>query len=295
MGTFDGVHRGHVRILEALRNVAEANKQDAVLLTFDPHPREVLGNNDEKICLLTTMEERLDMLETHGLNHCIVLPFTRDLSLLEPEEFFSNIIVDRLKTSHLIVGFDHAFGKGRQGKIDVLQHLGQQFGVDITIIPELDSDGEKISSTAIRHALLNGDVEKASLYLDRPYSFSGVVQRGDDRGASFGFPTANIHIDSLHKLLPKNGVYCVEIVLRGKQHYGMMNIGTRPTVSEGKEIFMEVHIFDFNEDIYGVTLLIRILHRIRDEMKFASVQALIAQLHDDKEVTTNYFAHKEIK
>ena len=281
IGTFDGVHRGHRAILEETLRVAGAERLRSVLVTFDPHPREVVRHNGEAVLLLTTVEERLRVLEPFGLDVCLVLPFTRDISMLDAGEFFRTILLDRIGARHIVVGVDHAFGRGRGGRIDELRRLGEENGVAVTVVPALEADGGKISSTAIRDALLAGDIPSATRGLGRLYTLSGVVRRGDGLGRQLGFPTANLHLDSNKKLLPLAGVYAVQASVGERAFEGMMNVGRRPTISDAGHISTEVHLFDFSDDIYGRTMEVRILERIRDEVKFASLDALIAQLRRD--------------
>jgi riboflavin kinase / FMN adenylyltransferase len=281
LGTFDGVHRGHRAILDETLRVAATEGLRSVLVTFDPHPREVVRHNGEAVYLLTTVDERLRILEPLGLDLCLVLPFTRDLSLLEAKDFFRDVLFERIGARHIVVGEDHAFGRGRGGRIDELRRLGADAGVAVTVVPALEAEGGKLSSTAIRAALLAGDIPKANRLLGREYSFSGMVRRGDGLGQQLGFPTANVHLDSSKKLLPLPGVYAVSARLDARVLAGMMNIGRRPTVSDQGHISTEVHLFDFDEDLYGRTLEVRMLERIRDERKFSTRDDLIAQLRLD--------------
>jgi riboflavin kinase/FMN adenylyltransferase len=281
IGSFDGVHRGHRAILDETLSIAARDGLRSVLVTFDPHPREVVRHNGELVLLLTTVDERLRILEPLGLDVCLVLPFTRDISMLDAGEFFKTVLLDRIGARHIVVGVDHAFGRGRGGRIEELQRLGTASGVAVTVVPSLEADGVKIGSSVIRAALLAGDIERATLALGRPYSLSGVIRRGDGLGRQLGYPTANLHLDSNKKLLPRAGVYAVRASMGDGEYAGMMNIGFRPTVSDTGHISTEVHLFDFHDDIYGRTMDVRILARLRDEEKFASADALIAQLRSD--------------
>lgn len=283
MGTFDGVHLGHQCILTRLVHAARADAAPSMLLTFDPHPREVIGRGSDEVRLLTTIDERLRLLERYDIDMCFVLPFTRDLSLLTAEEFFRRIIVDRIGARHLIVGFDHAFGRGRSGTIEALRALGAAHGIAVDVVPELDVDGQKASSSAIRSALMEGDIARATRYLGRPYQLSGIIQRGEGLGAQIGFPTANIHIDHPRKLLPKVGVYAARVGVGTRTIDAMMNIGYRPTVSNEHRITVEAHLFDFTENIYGVPVDVAVLERVRDERAFPSIDALAEQLRSDRD------------
>ncbi|MBI5646588.1 MAG: bifunctional riboflavin kinase/FAD synthetase [Ignavibacteriae bacterium] len=282
LGTFDGVHRGHAAIIDTVRAEARRTGLRSVLLTFDPHPREVLRPDNAPVHLLTTIDERLRIFAGHGLDLCIVLPFTRDLSMLEADEFFRDIIVGALGAREVVVGVDHAFGRGRGGRLDALRAMGVASGVGVTVVPELVEDGVKVSSTSVRTALLDGDAARAAALLGRPYSFEGIVRRGDGLGRTLGFPTANIHSDTGRKLIPKPGVYAVTVVVDGVERGGMLNIGRRPTVSDQEHLSVEVHIFDFHGDLYGMSAEVRLVARLRDEARFASAVELVAQLHEDE-------------
>lgn len=292
LGTFDGVHLGHRRIIDRTIEAARAARGRALLLTFDPHPREVIGRKGEATYLLTTVEERLALLAETGLDGCVVLPFTRDLSVLDASTFFHEYIVRRLHAAHLVVGVDHAFGNGREGKVDALRQLGQQFGVDVTVVSELLMDGIKVSSTAVRHALADGAIRRVTAFLGRPYRISGIVVRGEGLGTQLGFPTANVEHVSRQKLLPRSGVYVVRVEINGERRQGIMNLGRRPTVSQQVHISLEVHIFAFSGDLYGMHLHIDVLERLRDEIQFDGVGQLVAQITSDIEIAQRYFERR---
>ncbi len=289
LGTFDGVHLGHRRIIERTVTTARDNGGRAVLMTFDPHPREVIGRKGEPTYLLTSVEERLSLLKDTGLDSCIVMPFTRDLSVLDASTFFQEYIVRRLHATQVVVGVDHAFGKGRAGNAEALQSLGRSQGVGVTVVSELLMNGVKVSSTAIRNAIGRGDVAQARDFLGRPYSLSGVVVRGDGLGTKLGFPTANFELREPNKLLPSNGVYIVHAECNGQRYDGIMNIGRRPTVSEQMHISLEVHIFTFSGDLYGMHLRVELLERLREEIRFDSPQQLTAQIQSDVDIARAYF------
>jgi riboflavin kinase / FMN adenylyltransferase len=294
MGTFDGLHRGHMRILNEVMRVAREERRRSILLTFDPHPREIVRQHSDQILLLTTIDERLKLLERLGLDVCMVIPFTRDLSLLQADAFFHQVLLGAIGLNHLIVGEDHAFGKGRAGKIAQLTSLTESAGVRLTVIPKLSADGEKVSSTAIRKALLNGEIDTANDLLGRPYSFTGLIQRGDGIGRTIGFPTANVHLDHANKLVPANGVYAVEVQMGGERRMtGMMNIGHRPSVTDEGERRIEVHILDFEGDIYGMNLEVRMLKHIRSEQKFASLDELTIRLELDRSTVREFLRAQE--
>lgn len=293
MGTFDGVHCGHRAIIGSLIETAQRQGWRSVLLTFDPHPRDVLGGATDGIFLLSTIEERISMFEQLGVDSCVVMPFTRDLSLLEPEDFFRKIFMDSIGVGAIVVGFDHAFGKGRHGHVDELRRLGNKYEVGIDIVPQYDLDGVKVSSTAVRHALLRGDIAQATRFLGRSYTLEGIVQRGEGLGRTIGFPTANIVRAHARKLLPAAGVYAVRITHDGRQHDGMMNIGRRPTVSVQEHLSVEVNLFDFNEDLYGASLEIAVVARLRDEHRFASLDDLRQRLEQDRTEARSLLAHDQ--
>ncbi|MFA6232904.1 MAG: bifunctional riboflavin kinase/FAD synthetase [Bacteroidota bacterium] len=293
LGTFDGVHLGHRRIIERTVSTAAELGTRAVLLTFDPHPREVIGRKGDPTYLLTTIEERLQLLQDTGLDECLVLPFTRDLSVLDAATFFQEYIVRRLHAAHVVVGVDHAFGKGRAGTAEALRTLGATHGVGVTVISEFLMNGVKVSSTSIRNALGEGNVRRARDFLGRPYELSGVVVRGDGLGSRLGFPTANIELQASDKLLPKNGVYIVRVQFDGQSHEGIMNIGRRPTVSKQVHISLEVHIFTCSGDLYGMHLHTHLLERLREEIRFDGPEQLTAQIQSDTEIARAYFQREQ--
>ncbi len=290
IGTFDGLHLGHQQILKTVSEIARTNNYRSVLITFDPHPREVLGTNGQPLFLLTTIDERIELVEKENIDLCIVIPFTRTLSLLSAEEFFEKIIVEKAGARHVVVGFDHKFGKGRGADAKELERIAREHNIQSTTVMAYTIDGQKISSTTARKALFDGNVEYAHTILGRPFTIQGIVQRGDGLGKIIGYPTANVHQDNLRKILPKSGVYIVQAYIKGQPLTGVMNIGTRPTVSEQHQTTIEVHLLDFDQDIYGTSIEIEILSRIRDEKKFSSVQILIEQIKKDTEVARSYFS-----
>jgi riboflavin kinase/FMN adenylyltransferase len=292
LGTFDGVHLGHRRIIDRTIATAAAIGGRSVLLTFDPHPREVIGRKGEQTYLLTTIDERLQLLSGTGLDACIVLPFTRDLSVLDASTFFQEYIARRLHAAHVVVGVDHAFGKGRAGNADALRELGAAQGIEVTIVSELLMNGVKVSSTAVRNAIMEGKVRRAWDFLGRPFGVSGIVVRGDGLGGKLGFPTANIEVQAANKLLPMNGVYVVRAKVDGRSLDGIMNIGRRPTVSEQMHISLEVHIFTFSGDLYGMHIEIALLERLREEIRFDGLEQLAAQIQSDAEIARAYFARE---
>ena len=290
LGTFDGVHLGHRRIIERTLTAAKEIDGQSLLMTFDPHPREVIGRKGEQTYLLSTIEERVRMLADSGLDACLVLPFTRDLSVLDAGSFFEEYIVRRLHAAHVVVGVDHAFGKGREGNAGALREFGERHGVAVTVVGELLMDGIKVSSTAIRHSLAEGNVRRATAFLGRPYCLSGVIVRGEGLGSRLGFPTANVEVPSDDKMLPRSGVYIVRVFFDGTAREGIMNLGRRPTVSRQMHISMEVHIFTFSGDLYGMHMRVELLERLRDEIRFDSAAQLAAQIQSDITYAQEYFA-----
>ena len=290
LGTFDGVHLGHRRIIERTLQAARESGGRSLLLTFDPHPREVIGRKGEQTYLLTSIEERIDLLADTGLDACLVQPFTRDLSVLDAATFFQEYVVRRLHAAHVVVGVDHAFGKGRAGNADALCRLGERHGVAVTVVGELLMDGVKVSSSSIRKSLLEGRIRRATAFLGRPYDISGVVVRGEGLGGRLGFPTANLEPSSPEKLLPRSGVYIVRAQVGGESLEAIMNVGRRPTVSRQMHISMEVHIFAFSGDLYGMHMRVEMLERLRDEIRFDSTEQLTAQIQSDVAVAKEFFA-----
>lgn len=280
-GTFDGVHTGHRRILSRLKECARETRGETVLLTFHPHPRTVLFPDDNDLRLLTTPGERKKLLEELGLDHLVIIPFTKAFSRTSSLEFVRNVLVNRIGTQKLVIGFNHHFGRNREGTFEHLREFGPLYGFEVEEIPAFDVENVEVSSTKIRFALLSGDISTANTYLGYPYFLTGEVVSGEKEGRKLGFPTANLQINDPFKLIPANGVYEITSVIEGKQYRGMMNIGFRPTMG-GKELRQEAHLFDFNGDLYGRTLEISFHRRLRDEIKFSSPEELKAQLLKDK-------------
>ncbi len=281
LGTFDGIHLGHKKIIDRLIEKATLNSGRSFLVTFDPHPRNVISNS--KIKVLNTLKEKLDILSGYGIEKTLVINFTKEFSQLTSEEFFKNYIIDRIGISEIVIGYDHHFGKGRGGDEKTLRELGAEFDFNVTRVEAVTINGVTVSSTKIRNALQNGDVKLASLLLGRYYSFSGTVIKGDGRGRMLGFPTANIKLDDEDKLLPAIGIYVVEFIIENKKTFGLMSIGKRPTFYNDGKLITEVYVFDFEEDIYDKYVTVNILDRIRGEEKFSSADELIIQMKKDKE------------
>ncbi len=288
IGTFDGVHIGHRTILERLITEAKQLGVKSTVLTFFPHPRMVL-QKDSEIKLLNTIEEKSGILEDLGLDYLVVHPFTKDFSRLSATEFVRDILVNQLRTKKIIIGYDHRFGRNRTANIDDLKAFGNTLDFEVEEIPAQEIDAVSVSSTKIRKALHEGRIVTANKFLGYSYMLTGTIKTGKGLGRKLNFPTANLHIDAPYKLIPKNGVYVVRSVIGNKTVHGMMNIGNNPTVEEDSknrvQQHIEVHFFDFNEDLYGAKLQIDILARIRDEHKFDSVEALKKQLEKDRQTS----------
>ena len=292
IGTFDGVHIGHQKIIKKLIKTANEKQLKSVVLTFFPHPRMVLQKHTD-IQLLNTIEERKALLYDFGVNDIYIQEFTKEFSELSAEDFVKTLLVDILNAKHIIIGYDHQFGKNRSAGIDDLKIFGKQFGFEVEEISVQDVDDVAVSSTKIRNALNQGDITIANSYLGYSYFLTGTVIKGKGLGRQIDFPTANIAIKETYKLIPKQGVYVVKTTIANKMVFGMMNIGTNPTVN-GKELSIEVHLFDFNSDIYGAKLKVELLHRLRDEHHFDSVDDLKNQLHQDKQDALNLIAETNV-
>lgn len=281
IGTFDGVHLGHRKILSQLNRAAAQIDGETVLLTFYPHPRKVLqpGVNLE---MLNTQSEKIRQLEKAGIQHLIIHPFTAEFSRTESIDYVREILVNQLHTKKLVIGYDHRFGKNREGSFEYLQELARIYEFEVEEISALDIEDTNVSSTKIRKALKNGNPEKANTYLGYTYSITGTVVKGKKLGRTFGFPTANIHVDYPDKLIPGKGVYAVKVNVEGTEYNGMLNIGQNPTVSGEKTQKIEVHLFDFEADLYNKKITTSFIERIRDEVKFDDSQQLVEQLKLDQ-------------
>jgi riboflavin kinase / FMN adenylyltransferase len=283
LGTFDGLHLGHQQIVNEV--IEKSNQIDGrnYLLTFDPHPRKVIpGRNDVR--LLSTLDEKVEILDNLGLENLYIINFTMEFSKQSPEEFVKKYLIQGIGLTEIVIGYDHHFGKGRDGDFELLQSLGDRYNFSVTLISEYSVDGEIISSTKIRNALLSGDVAKAGIMLGRKYSFKGTVVRGDGRGRKLGFPTANLSVDSEDKLIPAKGIYAAECVVENEKYYGLLSLGSRPTFHDDGRIVPEFYIFDFDRDIYDEVMKVEMVEKIRDEEKFNSVDDLIVQMKKDEEV-----------
>jgi len=282
VGTFDGVHEGHKVLIKAVVERAEELSARSVIVTFDPHPRDIINPGADGIKLLSTLPERCELLADLGINEMIVIPFDRDFSLLTSEEFIRDVIYKKIGVKEFIIGYDHQFGKDREGTIETVRSLGEELGFQANVISRQEVENQTVSSTSIRKALqVEGDAEKAAKFLGRYYILHGTVVHGEKRGGKIGFPTANVHVDQAKKIIPRKGVYAVWIRVDGEYHPAMMNIGKRPTFDR-EELTVEVHIFDFKKDIYGKEVHTQFVRRLRDEKKFSGADQLKKQLEKDK-------------
>lgn len=282
IGTFDGVHSGHQYILQQLQEAAEACNGETVIITFDPHPREVLAPHDKNVRLLTTLDEKIRLLEQRGIHHLVVVPFTKAFSELSARAYLEDFLIRTFRPHTIIIGYDHRFGHNREGGLELLEAEQQQFGFQLLEIPPQVVHDLTVSSTKIRQSLQNGAVQLANELLGYPYFLNGTVVHGDKMGRQLGFPTANIHLNDGRKLIPAQGVYAVTVETGGRRFKGALNIGTRPTFN-GAELRIEVYILDFNEEIYGENIRVSFLDYIRADKKFDSVDALISQMKNDVE------------
>ena len=295
IGTFDGVHIGHRKIISRLTEVAKQVNGESVILTFFPHPRMILNPEDVNLKLITTINEKAKLLEHLGVDHLIITPFTRDFSNLSAEKYIRQILVDKIGTSKIIIGYDHHFGKDREGNLQQLQKFAHEYDYEVEEIPEQDIHDVAVSSTQIRKALVKGDVQTANDFLGYPFSLLGQVIKGDQLGRTLGFPTANLLIEENYKLIPGDGIYAVRVRLQtdpqisnlpdGKEspiYNGMAYIGNRPTIN-GMSRNIEVNIFDFDQDIYRQYITIEFMHFIRGDVRFDNIEALKLQIANDKQ------------
>lgn len=280
IGTFDGLHRGHQAILEYLIECAQAVDGTSTVVTFDPHPREVVRG--ESVPLLTTIDERAEILAGLGIDRFVIIPFTHELSRMSAPDYVRRVLVDAIGARDIVIGYDHAFGRNREGDADLLREMGKELGFGVNVIPAQVVGRHVVSSTEVRHAVEAGDVVEAASMLGRNYSVDGIVVEGDRRGREIGFPTANLKLLDPRKVTPSDGVYAVWVVDEGGgRHPGMMNIGVRPTV-DGTDRRYEVHLIDFAGDLYGRRLRTEFVERTRDERRFASLDELTRQLSKDR-------------
>ena len=292
IGTFDGVHIGHQEIIKSLVKNAHNNKDKSVILTFYPHTRLILQKGID-LKLITILQEKISLLEKTGLDHLIIEPFTKEFSRLTALDFVRNILVEKLKIKKLVIGYDHHFGRNREGNFEQLQEYGKVYGFEVEEIPAQDIQNIAVSSTKIRKALEEGNIEKANAYLGYEFMITGKVIHGRGLGTQWNYPTINIQPEDDYKLIPKPGVYIVKTILNNTNVFGIMNIGFRPTVG-GKHQTIEVHLLDYNADLYGVNIQVHLSYRLRNEQKFSSVDKLIAQIKQDEKKARELIANGEI-
>jgi len=289
IGTFDGVHLAHQQIIREVVNRAKKRNGRSVVVTFEPHPREILAPFSD-IKLLTTVEERREAISSLGVDVLYSVEFNRSLSQKTSREFYSEYIMNGIGASEVVEGYDHHWGRNREGTMDSLIALGNEFGFSVTSIEPFSQNGVVVSSSMIRDALTHGNVELAATFLGASYAVHGIVIAGDKRGRMLGYPTANLKLASERKLIPQNGIYFVRVEIEQEDFFGMASIGVRPTFYQDGQRLIEVHILDFNRDIYGKTVSVKFMKRLRDELKFQSVDELIHQMKNDEELSRSYIA-----
>jgi riboflavin kinase/FMN adenylyltransferase len=283
IGTFDGIHLGHQKIIKTLKKKSEKYGCRSLLITFNTHPANVLSGGNNVKCL-STLQEKIELVDSMGIENLFIINFTREFSQLSAENFIKDYILQGTGVKEIIIGYDHHFGKGRGGSVNTLKKIGVENNFNVISIDAVELNGEKVSSTNIRKALADGNIQLANSYLGRYYSFAGKVVEGDKRGRELGFPTANISLSDEQKLLPEIGIYTVEIYINKRRYFGLLSIGRRPTFHESGAVIPEVYIYDFDENIYGCDVTVNVIERIRGEEKFNSAEELIIQMNKDKDI-----------
>lgn len=281
IGTFDGVHKGHQEIIKRINQLAAENGGESIILTFHPHPRLVVNPNDTSLKLLNTLEEKITLLEHYGVDNLIVAPFSVAFSQLTARQYVEDFLWKNIKPQKVVIGYDHRFGNNREGGLELFLKIGKELGFEVEEIAKQMVDDLAVSSTKVRHALQTGDMVQANTLLGHEYSIRGTVVQGHQMGRQLGYPTANIHINNPNKLVPAQGVYAVRIKLEGQLYPAMLNIGNNPTF-ENRAASIEAHLFDFDWDIYGQDLDVCFVMRLRDELKFDGIEALVAQMREDE-------------
>lgn len=279
-GTFDGVHLGHRKILKSLTNIAKEEGGQSVIITFFPHPRTVIFNDSHGLKQLSTMDEKIELLESFGVDHLVVIPFTREFSEIDSLSFIKNIIIDTIGAKTLVIGYDHRFGKNREGTFEFLKQNAESLQLNVIEIPRVDIDTTVTNSTAIRNALNTSNIPEANRLLGRQYSLQGKVVKGKQLGRTIGFPTANILVQENYKLIPPDGVYAAKAIYNNNENNAVVNIGVRPTVEGGMRT-IEAHLLDFDQDIYGENLKINFVAKLRNEQKFDGLESLKSQIYKD--------------
>lgn len=296
IGTFDGVHLGHQEVISELKRISALSGGDSVVFTFEPHPRIVISPQEDSLRLLSTKDEKIRLMEKIGIDHLVIYPFTIEFSKLSYNDFVTNILVEKMKISSLVVGYDHRFGQGRKGDFNSLEMLSNKLNFKVEQLSQLLVDNKVVSSTKIRLALEAGDISKANHFLGYRYSLTGKVIEGKQLGRKIGFPTANIETFDNHKLVPGDGVYAVFVQSGGKVYKGMLNIGIRPTVNYNADHkSIEVHIFDFDADIYNSEITLNFVSKIRDEQKFAGIVELREQLAKDRILVDSILSNEDME
>ncbi|MCB0643704.1 MAG: bifunctional riboflavin kinase/FAD synthetase, partial [Phaeodactylibacter sp.] len=282
IGSFDGVHFGHQQLIDKIRFLAQTTQGESVVITFHPHPRLVIYPKDKSLQLITTIDEKIKLLERFGVDNVVVVPFTIEFSQQSADEYIQKFIVDKFHPKYIVVGYDHRFGLNRQGDINYLRYYGRRHGYEVLEIPKREVEDIAVSSTKIRNFLSKGQVGQAAGLLNHFFSLTGTVVRGQQIGSEIGFPTANLEVSSKHKLIPPDGIFAVFVQHKGQRYEGMLYIGTRPTLKDLKDRTIEVNIFDFNKSIYGDKIQLELVAYIRDDMQFENLDGLKAQLAQDK-------------
>jgi len=290
IGTFDGVHLGHRKIISRLQDIARSIQGESVIFTFDPHPRKVVDPDETSLRLLTTLEEKIQLFSESGIDHLVIYPFTPEFAQLSYGQFVEQILVNQIHTEYLVVGYDHKFGKNREGDFEFLKNCAEKFNFHVEKLDVLLMNESNISSTKIREAIQHGDFETANTYLGYPFTLNGTVVEGQQLGRKIQFPTANVEASDPDKIIPGYGVYAVKVKVQNRSFNGMLNIGSRPTINQNADHrSIEVHILEFDQDIYGESIEIRFFGKLREEQKFGSLDALKEQLLSDKNDTITFF------
>lgn len=290
IGTFDGVHKGHQKLIERINIQAKKNDGESIIITFHPHPRIVINPEDKSLRLLNTIDEKIALLEKYGVDNLVIVPFSRDFSGQTAEDYISHFLVKNFHPKNIVIGYDHKFGKNRTGDYHLLERMKTEFGYSMEEISKETLDDIDISSTKIRNSLQSGEIKLANELLGHNYTISGTVIRGLQNGRKLGFPTANLQVNDAHKLIPKTGIYVVKVHTDNEVYKGMLSIGYNPTF-EGKEQTIEVNILDFDKDIYGSSLTLEFIDYIRSEKKFDSLDALIVEMRNDEQITRETLVH----
>jgi len=295
IGTFDGVHLGHRKIIDRLRLLAKKINGESVIFTFDPHPRKVVAPTESNLRILTTLDEKTELFAQAGIDHLVIYPFTPEFAQLSYEQFVEQILVEQIHTKYLVVGYDHKFGKNRQGDFEFLKDCAARLGFQIEKLDVLLMNESNVSSTKIREAIQRGDFETANSFLGYPFALHGTVVEGQKIGRKIQYPTANVETSDPDKIIPGFGVYAVKARIQEQWYNGMLNIGNRPTVNNNADHrSIEVHLFDFEADIYGAPIELVFYKKLREEQKFSSIEALKDQLALDKTDTLAYFTNNQL-